>query len=152
MLPTEFLFRLKSLSKESIIDIHGVGDVIADNIIEFCSSPRYDKMIEEFSKLESVEKSPIISVKPKETKSGPLLGEVICITGTFEIPRPQIKIKLEDLGAAVVDNITKKTTILLAGQDAGSKESKAKKAGIKIITNLAELLDPNVTPTPSTLF
>jgi DNA ligase (NAD+) len=152
MLPTEFLFRLKSLSKVSIIDIHGVGDVIADNIIEFCSSPRYDKMIEEFSKLEDSNKSPVISVKPKEIKSGPLLGEVICITGTFEIPRPQIKVKLEELGATVVDNITKKTTMLLAGQDAGSKETKAKKAGIRIITNLPEVLDPSTIPTPSTLF
>jgi DNA ligase (NAD+) len=152
MLPTQFLQKLKSLSKESIIDIHGVGDVIAQNIIDFYNSPRYDKMQEEFTKLESADKSPIISVKAKEIKSGPLLGEVICITGIFEIPRPQIKVKLEELGATVVDNITKKTTILLAGQDAGSKEAKAKKAGIRIIINLPEILDLSNVPTPSTLF
>jgi DNA ligase (NAD+) len=64
---------------------------------------------------------------------------VVCITGTFDMPRPQIKSLLESKGYKVVDTVTKTTTILLAGEEAGSKKAKAEQLGIEIKTHYTEL-------------
>jgi DNA ligase (NAD+) len=140
MLPTQFLTRLKNISKEQLISIKGIGDVLADNIIEFCESDEFNIIRNKFENLESKNLGVNIIVKDKGlVVTGELSGEVICITGTFDIPRPQIKEKLESRGAKVVDAVSKSTTILLAGESAGSKLEKAKKLGVRIVERLEDL-------------
>ena len=46
---------------------------------------------------------------------GPLTGEIICLTGTFTVPRKTLAEKLESLGAVVVKDVTSKTTLVMAG-------------------------------------
>jgi DNA ligase (NAD+) len=141
MQASQFLTKLKNLSPQDVNDQHGIGGVLVDNLFEFLSSPRFDKLQNKLTELESNDMGVEILSSQLDVVEGELSGETICITGTFEIPRPQIKTKLEALGAKVVDNVTTKTTILLAGTEAGSKLAKAKKANIKIVENLAEILD-----------
>jgi DNA ligase (NAD+) len=141
MHPTEFLTKLHNISKEDLINIKGIGDVLADNIIEFCESNEFSVIRNKFETLEAQNLGLDILVKDKNTiVTGELSGETICITGTFDIPRPQIRTKLEGKGAKVVDTVSKTTTILLAGESAGSKLDKAQKLGIRIIENLDELV------------
>jgi DNA ligase (NAD+) len=138
---TEFLTRLKNISKEKLIEIKGVGDVLADNIIEFCESEEFEIIRNKFHELETQNKGlNIVVVDKNKINTGELAGEVICITGILDIPRPQIKEKLESKGAKVVDSVTKSTTILLAGENAGSKLEKAQKLGIRIVERLDELV------------
>jgi DNA ligase (NAD+) len=141
MLASDFLKKLKLLTKEDVLDIKGIGDVLADNYIDFLDSSRYYKLIADFEALESqninveiVSKTPLTS-----TADLPLSNEIVCITGTFEISRNQIKDKLEEMGASVTDSVSSKTTILLAGESAGSKLEKAREFGVRIITDLKEL-------------
>jgi DNA ligase (NAD+) len=137
---SQFIKILKTLHPQDICDVHGIGEVLVSNLTEFLQSTRCDHLI---AKLEFLETKNLgINIQSSKAKKveGVLSGEVICITGTFDISRPQIKEKLEVLGAKVVDNVTTKTTILLAGEEAGSKLAKAKKAGINIVENLEELL------------
>jgi DNA ligase (NAD+) len=138
---SQFLIKLKNLSPQDVNDQHGIGGVLVDNLFEFLNSPRFDKLQNKFTKLESKDIGVVILSSQLDAVEGELSGETICITGTFEIPRPQIKTKLEALGGKVVDNVTSKTTILLAGAEAGSKLAKAKKSNIKIIEKLADILD-----------
>jgi DNA ligase (NAD+) len=138
MQASQFLTKLKNLSPQDVNDQHGIGGVLVDNLFEFLSSPRFDKLQNKLTELESNDMGVEILSSQLDVVEGELSGETICITGTFEIPRPQIKTKLEALGAKVV---TTKTTILLAGSEAGSKLAKAKKANIKIVENLAEILN-----------
>ncbi len=141
MLPSQFLSKLKNISKVDLINIKGVGDVLADNIIEFCESEEYNIIRTKFEQLESEGKGlGIISKDKNIVNTGELSGETICITGTFDISRPQIKEKLENKGAKVVDSITKVTTILLAGESPGSKLDKAQKLGIRVVERLEELV------------
>ena len=141
MKSTEFLSRLKNITKEELVNIKGVGDVLADNIIEFSASEEYNIIRTKFEHLEQDDNGLDIVVKDKNIiNTGELAGETICITGTFDITRPQIKEKLESKGAKVVDSVTKLTTILIAGESSGLKLDKAQKLGIRVVENLDELI------------
>jgi len=152
---SEFLKLMAKLTKEELLAINGVGEVIANNYLEFINSTRYQKLIEEFAKLE--QESPhkalkIILSQTQNYSSLPLSQEVICITGTFDQPRSVIKNQLEKLGAKVVDTVSSKTTILLAGANPGSKLTKAQQLGIRIVSNLQELLSGTNTQEDTSLF
>ncbi|GAB4143758.1 MAG: hypothetical protein OHK0017_01520 [Patescibacteria group bacterium] len=135
---------LKSLSKLSLAEldqIKGLGPVLAQNLIDFNQSERFQKLLVNFRKLEeSGVNIEVSSLKAKTTITGKLSNETICITGTFDISRTEIASKLEELGAKVVDTVSKATTILLVGEKAGSKLEKAQKLGIKILSDYQQLL------------
>lgn len=141
MKATEFLTKLKNINREKLLDLHGVGTVLADNLIEFVESERFDYLLRQFGDLE--QNHPNQSLNILESKStiidGSLSGEIICITGTFDLPRSVLRQQLEEQGAKTTDNVTKQTTILLAGEDAGSKLDKAKKLNIRVVFTLAEI-------------
>lgn len=139
---SQFLRLLGQLKSEDLLGTKGLGEVLIKNLTDFVSSKRYNEMLEKFEKLESAGGKILEIEMPnqnQETVEGFLSGQVICITGTFDETRPQIAKKLEALGAKVVDTVSKTTTILLAGQSAGSKLEKAKKLGIKIVEKLTDL-------------
>ncbi len=139
MLASKFLSKLKQIKKEDLLSTRGFGEKLADNFVNFTKSDRFEKLLSKFELLEKKGKGVEITTKEK-LKEGKLSGEIICITGSFEIGRSEIKTKLENLGAVVTDTLSKKNTILLAGLEAGSKLEKAKKLEIKIETELKNLL------------
>ena len=136
---SQFLTKLQGIDKQDLLDIHGIGEVLADNLTNFVQSPRYLQLIEKFQELESNNRGVSVVHNQSQLIEGSLSAEVICITGSFEQSRSVIKELLESKGAKVVDSITKKTTLLLAGQDSGSKLGKAKKLGIKVISDYENL-------------
>ena len=143
MLASEFLLKIKNLNEEELLQVKGLGDKLAKNIINFRESKRYSILVNKFQKLESEHKGIIIDPVSQQISTLPqtLANEIIVITGSFDIPRSQIKSELEARGAKVTSSITNKTSILLAGDEAGSKLTKAEKLGTKIVTNYAELLN-----------
>jgi DNA ligase (NAD+) len=65
---------------------------------------------------------------------GPLAGLTIVVTGRLEHQsRSQIEQRIKELGGAVGDSVSKKTSYLVAGEDAGSKLAKAQKLGTPIL-------------------
>jgi DNA ligase (NAD+) len=61
----------------------------------------------------------------KETKNLPLLGYTVVLTGTFSKSRDMYKKQLKDLGAVVSDSVSKKTTVVFAGEDPGTNKIEA---------------------------
>lgn len=147
MKASDFLKKLKEIDLSRLSEIKGLGDVLIENFNTFLDSNRYKKMVVNFEKLESEGIALNIISKKSHLKNqsevligpGKLVGQKICITGTFEISREKIKENLENLGAVVVNTISKSTTILLAGGKAGSKVSNAEKLGVKIVYDLGEI-------------
>jgi len=141
---SEFLKMMSKLSKEDLLQIKGIGDVLAQNYLDFVNSPRYYKLIQDFEELEQDPTNGGLQVIIKNVTSTDqtLKDEIICITGTFDLSRSEIKSRLQDMGAKVTNAVSSKTTILLAGKNPGSKLDKAKKMNIKIITNLEEIIAP----------
>ena len=124
------LDKLISASIEQLLSIPEVGEVIAKNIFEF------------FNKVENVEEIDkllllgfeIKNVENSGKKSGIFLGEKVVLTGTLsEFKRDEASKIIESLGGEVVSSVSKNTTIVLAGENAGSKLDKARALGIKII-------------------
>ena len=63
-----------------------------------------------------------------------MAGKTIVVTGTLtHFTRDQIKQKIEELGGKATDSVSKATSFVLAGEEAGSKLDKAKKLGVEVI-------------------
>jgi len=142
---TEFLQKLEKLSFEDLIEIKGIGKVLAQNFVDYFKSEAYQTLNQKFLKLEQKDKGLTIIpqffnlAKNNNFTNAKLHGKKVVITGSFEISRNQISQKLEAEGAKIVNTVSKNANLILVGQKAGSKLEKAKKLGLKIITDLKEL-------------
>jgi DNA ligase (NAD+) len=148
---SDFLRSLSQLKSHDLENIKGIGPILADNVINFATSERLKHLV---SKAESLEKeNKLFEVKYKNiTKkissqnlntTGDLQAYyIICITGTFERSRNEIKEILDQYdNVEVVDSITKNTNILLCGEKAGSKLKKAQAMNIEIYYSVEELVN-----------
>jgi DNA ligase (NAD+) len=141
MLASEFLKKLKCIQDSDLDKVKGIGNILKSNFQTFLDSPRYQKLLNDFTHLEEQQIYLDIFSQKQTSENQSLAGQTICITGTFNQSRTHIKEKLESLGAQVANSISSKTTILLAGENAGSKLDKAKSLNVKIVKSLNELLN-----------
>lgn len=124
------LQNLLVLTKEDLLSIDGVGEKMADSILEFLQSPM---QIEEIKNLLAAGISPIH--EEKVTISDHLFqGKTFVLTGTLPSLSRQEAIELiEERGGHVSSSVSKKTDFVLAGEEAGSKLEKAKNLSIAIL-------------------
>ena len=112
-----------------ILTTDEIGDIIAQNIVEFFSEEQNLKEIERLKK---------IGINPQFSEV--ILGDVfvnakVVLTGTLEKnKRSEAQKKIESLGGEVSGSVSNLTTMVLAGAEAGSKLEKAQKLGVRIIT------------------
>lgn len=140
---SEFLQSLRQLSVAKLVSIHGVGEKLAQNIVSFGQSPRYEALLKNLQDLETSGQGLTLTTRRQSTHptTSLLAGEIIVITGSFDLPRETIKTRLEDAGAKVSGSVSKTTTILVAGEKAGSKLPKAEKLGVRIVHDYRDLLN-----------
>ncbi len=120
------LHQLSQASAENLLTIKGIGEVTARCLLDFFQSPDNQRLIAQLHHLGiQTEK---IDIKQK------LAGKTFVLTGTLsQMNRQQAQAALENLGAKVSTNVSKKTDYLVAGDNAGSKLHKAQQLGIKIL-------------------
>lgn len=120
---------LMNAKKEELIGIEDVGEIIADCIYDYFNS---EDNVKEIKKLLSLGVN-VKEVKYKD-KSGVFSGEKIVLTGTLSsFKREEASRIIEELGGETVGSVSKNTTLVLAGENAGGKLDKARTLGIKII-------------------
>lgn len=125
-------------SKEELLSIDGIGPTIADEITKYKDpNPLFNTIIA-IRKLVGVKETKISSTNQPQK----LAGKIIVITGSFEIPRPEIKTLLESYGATVTNSVSGKTDYVLAGENPGHNKISKVKEPTKIINEnqLIELL------------
>ncbi len=120
---------LQNAKKEELIKINGIGEKVANSVVQFFLLDRTKEMIEKL-KSHGVGTG-IVSVTSKSSSA--LSGKRFVITGTLSKPREEIKQHLLELGGDVGENVSSKTDYLVVGENAGSNLNKAKKFGVKII-------------------
>ncbi len=120
---------LAACNRGQLLNIHDIGEKVADSIIDFLESP--DKLL----LLDKLRKA---GVAPREEadirQDGPLTGKVFVITGTLSRwSRKDAEALVERNGGRAAGSVSKKTDYVLAGENAGSKLDKAQQLGIAVL-------------------
>lgn len=124
----ENLDNLETATKEKLLEVDDIGEVIADNIISFFK----DKdNLDEIQNLFDV--GVIISGKASAQTNEKISGKTFVLTGTLTRPRREIEEMIENLGGKTSSSVSKNTDFVLAGESAGSKLDKARELGVKVI-------------------
>lgn len=124
------LDEISALSIDLLQQIDDIGPVVASHIHSYFSNA--DNMEQISQLLEAGIHWP--SAKVWDADDQVLAGQIIVITGTIEaFKRDELKARLQEMGATVTGSVSKKTTLLVAGEKAGSKLVKAQELGIKVI-------------------
>ena len=114
---------------QDLNDIAGIGDIVADAVVEFFAEPRNVKAFDEL--LREIEVLP--AEKPR--RSSPVSGKTVVFTGSLtKFTRDEAKAVAERLGAKVAGSVSKKTDYVVAGEDAGSKLTKARELGVSVLS------------------
>ena len=128
---------LKNATYDELIALENIGGITANAILD------YFKDEDNLAELAALARAGVAPVWSEEKKEGIFSGEFVVLTGTLTgYKRSEAQKLVEERGGVCQSSVTAKTTLLLAGEDAGSKLEKAKKLGVKIIdeTQFNEML------------
>jgi DNA ligase (NAD+) len=125
------LDKLMSASVEQLLEVADVGPIVAASIHTFFAQPH---------NVEVVEQLLAAGVQPKESageaddRPRPLLGKTLVLTGTLPtLSRDEAQALIEDAGGKVSGSVSKKTSYVIAGEEAGSKLEKARTLGVTVL-------------------
>lgn len=123
---------LRNASKESLLAIDGIGEVVADALLSWFSSPENARLVK---KLLSH-----VTILPPEKRGSALSGKTFVFTGTMTgMSREEAEAKVRSLGGEASSSVSKKTSFVVVGAEAGSKADKARELGIPILNERAFL-------------
>ncbi|MEJ2544509.1 MAG: NAD-dependent DNA ligase LigA, partial [Calditrichaceae bacterium] len=121
---------IQSASFDELVDIEGIGDKMARSIVEFFNKDKNTRLINRL-----IESGIKLKLPEKTSEQSKILkGKTFVITGILPgLSREDAKLLIERSGGKTSSSVSQKTDYLLAGENAGSKLSKAKTLNIKII-------------------
>ena len=114
---------------EDLNSVEGIGEVVADALVEFFKEPRNNEALDRL--VAEIEVEPMEAVKT----DSPVVGKTVVFTGSLEkMTRDEAKAMAERLGAKTAGSVSKKTDYVVAGPGAGSKLTDAKKHGVTVLS------------------
>ena len=121
---------LENASLESFIDVDDMGEIMAKSIFEFFSQPQTKDLLQRLKQA-----NVNMSLKENELIDDRFSNKTFVITGKLDkYSRDEVEEIIEKHGGKASSSVSKKTDYVLAGEDAGSKLTKAEELGIKIIS------------------
>ncbi|MGI9246484.1 MAG: NAD-dependent DNA ligase LigA [Steroidobacteraceae bacterium] len=131
------LDRLLKANLEEIQQVRDVGPVVAGHVREFFDEERNRRVVGQLGAA-GVSWPPI--ARATTGGQGPLAGMVVVITGSLAaMSREQAKDAARTAGATVTDSVSRKTSLLVVGAEAGSKLKKAQELGVTVVDEAAFL-------------
>ena len=130
----ETMDRLLEVTEEELISIHDIGDKLAQSVVTYLENEDIKALIE---KLKYKNVNMVYNgIKTSDIEGHPdFKNKTIVLTGKLQqLTRKEASAWLELQGAKVTSSVTKKTDLVIAGEDAGSKLTKAEKFGTEIWT------------------
>lgn len=127
----ETMDRLANATEEEITSIYEIGDKMADSIVTYFKKEEVKQLV---SRLKEVGVNMTFKGKKAQIAEGsPFAGKTVVLTGKLsQMTRNEAKEKIEQLGGTVTGSVSKKTDLVIAGLDAGSKLTKANELGIEV--------------------
>ncbi|WP_213586353.1 NAD-dependent DNA ligase LigA [Paenibacillus sp. J2TS4] len=133
------LDKIMQASIEELMEIPDIGGIVAESIVSFFADPLMRSSIERMLAAGVRPHAEEHSVSANEDH--PFYGKTVVVTGTLEaFGRDEATKKLEALGAKVTGSVSKKTDLVIAGANAGSKLTKARELGIEVIDDEEQFL------------
>ncbi|MFB6468551.1 NAD-dependent DNA ligase LigA [Cytobacillus sp. Hz8] len=131
----ETMDALAAASKEQLTNINEIGEKMADSIVTFFEQEEAQELLTELKTAGvNMEYRGPKPISPEENDSI-FSGKTIVLTGKLEqLTRNEAKERIEALGGNVSESVSKKTHLVIAGEDAGSKLAKAQQFGIEVWT------------------
>ncbi|WP_374720688.1 NAD-dependent DNA ligase LigA [Peribacillus tepidiphilus] len=124
---------LRNATYEQLTAINEIGEKMAESIVTFFEQPEVQELLAELESFGvNMEYKGPKPVSAEESNSI-FAGKTIVLTGKLEnMSRSEAKEKIEALGGNVAGSVSKKTDLVIAGEDAGSKLKKAQELGIEV--------------------
>ena len=119
---------LRSATVEQLTEVPDVGEIVARSIVEFFADPSIATQVDRLL-------AHGVKPRPEEVQQDSLIsGKTIVVTGTLEkLDRRQAEALIESLGGKAAGSVSKKTDYVLAGESAGSKLTKARELGVRVL-------------------
>ena len=108
----------------SLCTVDGIGEKVALQVRDGLSKRK--EMLLDLSNLLT------ITDQPKAASGGPLDGMTFCLTGSLQRPRKEVQLTIKAAGGKVVGSVSSQLSVLVAGEKAGSKLTKAESLGVQI--------------------
>ena len=119
---------LSKATAEQLVAIDGIGDVVADGIVQYFSEPQNLDIIA------ALAAEGIDPTYKAETKQGVFVGKKVVLTGSLQsFTRGDASKLIEQNGGEVASSVSKSVNLVVAGAEAGSKLDKARQLGIEVI-------------------
>jgi DNA ligase (NAD+) len=119
---------------DDVLAIHGMGETLAESVVSWFSDKKARKLIDR------LRERGLTFDEPQTHTGSALKGATVVITGTLPtLSREQAAALIESNGGRVSSSVSKKTSFIVAGEEAGSKLEKARQLGVEVIDE-AELL------------
>ncbi len=119
-------------SFEEVRDVPGIGPTIAESVVGFFKQAPNKRLVK---RLLTAGVRPKADAPAAGARDGPLAGAQVVFTGTLtRWTRSQAEALARSAGGVAGDSVTKKTTYLVTGESPGSKLEKARKIGVKVLT------------------
>lgn len=120
---------LKGATPDQLAAVRGIGDIIAQSVAEYFANPSVRDLVER------MRARGLRFDEPNAVQAdGPLTGATVVITGTLpSLSRGEATALVEQAGGRVTSSVSRKTTFVVAGEEAGSKLDKALELGVEVI-------------------
>ena len=120
----------RNAGREELTSIRDVGEIVAESIVDFLSDERLSAQVDKLLAL---------GVTPREVKKSAspsvLDGKTLVVTGTLsKMDRHGIEALIESLGGKAAGSVSRKTSYVVCGENAGSKLDKARELGVPVLT------------------
>lgn len=128
----ESMDNLMNATKEELLAIHEIGEKMADSVVNFFDNEEAAELLSELKRL-GVNMDYKGPKKQAVVKESPLKDKTVVLTGKMEdYSRKEAQEIVEKLGGSVTGSVSRKTDILVAGEDAGSKLAKAEELSVEV--------------------
>lgn len=117
---------VRAATRESLREVHEIGEEVADSVVSFFEDETNSRFLDELGKRG-------VAPQWEDTGSSTLAGMRIVLTGTLPgMSRDEATALIERHGGRVVSSVSKKTTLVVAGENPGSKSTKAAALGVLV--------------------
>jgi DNA ligase (NAD+) len=120
------LKKLRAASVEELAAVKGVGDVLAQSVHDWFREKEKAAILDRLLEHLTV-------IADEAPSNGKLAGKTFVLTGSLSMPREEAEAKIRERGGSAASSVSKKTSYLVAGENAGSKLEKARELGVEVL-------------------